>query len=145
MTINGLPAHPLLVHLVVVLVPLTALAALVVTVWPAAQRKLTFLVPLGALVGLAFVPVTVSAGRSLESTLRITPALQKHADFGGKVLPWVLGLALTTVVQYVVIRRGLGGRAVLVVVGALEVVAAVGSLVIVVLTGDSGAHALWGR
>ena len=43
--INGLPAHALLVHLVVVLLPLTALAAVAVSVWPAAQRKLTFLVP----------------------------------------------------------------------------------------------------
>ena len=145
MTINGLPAHPLLVHFVVVLIPLTALAALAVTVWPAAQRKLTFLVPLGALVGLALVPVTVSAGRSLESTLRITPALQKHADFGGQVLPWVTALAVTTVAQYVVVQRGLGGRAVVLGIGALEVVAAVGALVIVVLTGDSGAHTVWGR
>ena len=37
MEINGLPAHALLVHLVVVLLPLTAVAAIVVSAWPAAQ------------------------------------------------------------------------------------------------------------
>ena len=32
--VNGLPAHVLLVHFVVVLVPLTALAVVVCAVWP---------------------------------------------------------------------------------------------------------------
>ena len=57
MEINGLPAHALLVHLVVVLLSLTALAAVVVSLWPAAQRKLTFLVPLGAVIGALAVGV----------------------------------------------------------------------------------------
>jgi len=37
-TINGLPMHPLLVHAAVVLVPISALMALVGAVWPAAWR-----------------------------------------------------------------------------------------------------------
>jgi hypothetical protein len=69
MEINGLPAHALLVHLVVVVVPLSALAAIVVSLWPAAQRKLTFLVPLGAVVGLIAVPFTTAAGTDLAARL----------------------------------------------------------------------------
>jgi hypothetical protein len=38
LTIFGLPAHPFVVHAVVVLVPLSALAGLVVAVWPAARE-----------------------------------------------------------------------------------------------------------
>ena len=36
--INGLPAHALLLHLVVVLVPLTALLEILCGLWPAARR-----------------------------------------------------------------------------------------------------------
>ena len=36
MTVNRLPAHVLLVHLVVVLLPVSAVAAVLVSVWPAA-------------------------------------------------------------------------------------------------------------
>ena len=38
-TVNGLPAHVLLVHAVVVLVPLTSLLLVLVAVWPAARRR----------------------------------------------------------------------------------------------------------
>jgi hypothetical protein len=39
-TIGGLPAHILLVHAVVGLVPVTALLVVLVAVWPAARRLL---------------------------------------------------------------------------------------------------------
>jgi hypothetical protein len=83
MEINGLPAHVLLVHLVVVLLPLTAVAAVAVSVWPAAQRKLTFLVPLGALVGLAAVPLTTRAGNELAASLG-NPAFIAHPRDAGR-------------------------------------------------------------
>jgi len=38
MFISGLPLHVLLVHAVVILVPLSALGALVIAIWPAARR-----------------------------------------------------------------------------------------------------------
>ncbi|WP_006243300.1 hypothetical protein [Mycolicibacterium tusciae] len=39
-TLDGLPAHVLLVHFVVVLAPMTAVLLVVCAVWPAAQRRL---------------------------------------------------------------------------------------------------------
>lgn len=39
-TLDGLPAHVLLVHFVVVLAPMTAVLLVVYAVWPAAQRRL---------------------------------------------------------------------------------------------------------
>ena len=56
-TLFGLPAHPLIVHATVVLVPLGALLVLLHAVWPAARRRLGVVTPLVALVGL------VQAGR----------------------------------------------------------------------------------
>ena len=38
--VGGLPLHPLIVHAVVVLLPLTVLAVLLGTFWPAARRRL---------------------------------------------------------------------------------------------------------
>lgn len=39
-TVGGLPAHPLLAHVVAIFVPLTALLAILVVVWPAARRRI---------------------------------------------------------------------------------------------------------
>ena len=43
-TFNGLPAHVLLVHFIVILSPLTAVLAIVCAVWPAARQRLVWLV-----------------------------------------------------------------------------------------------------
>ncbi len=145
MEINGLPAHALLVHLVVVLLPLTSLAAMVVSVWPAAQRKLTFVVPLGAVVGLAAVPVTTSAGTDLASRLGDPAFLDNHRSLGSMVLPWAVALAVTTVGQWLMLRGDPPGRRLRMVVSALVVVSAVGTTVIVALAGDAGAQAVWGN
>jgi hypothetical protein len=145
MEINGLPAHALLVHLVVVLLPLTAVAAIAVSVWPAAQRKLTFLVPLGAVVGLVFVPVTTKAGTELATKLGNPAFLDNHRSLGSMVLPWAAALAVTTVAQWLVLRRGEAGRRWRVALAALVVVSAIGTATIVALTGDAGAQAVWGK
>jgi hypothetical protein len=142
MEINGLPAHPLLVHLVVVLLPLTAAGAVLVSLWPAAQRKLTFLIPLGAVVGAAAVPVTTRAGEDLADSFGNPPFIDQHVDYGDSVLPWAAALAVTTVLQWLYLRTGKGGvaRAGL----ALAVIAsAAGTATMVVLAGESGARAVW--
>ncbi|KRE58881.1 DUF2231 domain-containing protein [Phycicoccus sp. Soil748] len=143
MQINGLPAHALLVHLVVVLLPLTALGAVAVSVWPAAQRKLTFLVPLGAVVGLVAVPVTTRAGNDLAAHLGNPAFINHHRSLGSMVLPWAAALAVTTLAQWLLLRRGTS-RAVRTTVAVLVVGSAVGTAVIVALAGDAGARAVWG-
>lgn len=65
-TIGGIPAHPLLVHFVVVLVPIAAILTLCSALWPAAHRRLGIVTPLTALVSLALVPLTTHAGEWLE-------------------------------------------------------------------------------
>jgi predicted membrane protein DUF2231 len=144
MEINGLPAHPLLVHLVVVLLPLTAVAAVVISAWPAAQRKLTFLVPLGAVIGAAAVPITTRAGQDLAKKLGNPPFIARHESFGDQVLPWAAALAVTTLAQWLYLRRGTATLP-RIVLGVLVVASAVGTATIVVLTGDSGAKAVWGN
>ena len=60
--INGLPAHVLLVHAMVVLAPLTALLEILGAILPAARRRLVWLVLILALVTLGLTPLTTEAG-----------------------------------------------------------------------------------
>ena len=65
-TVNGLPAHILLNHLIVVLGPLTAILAIICALWPAARQRLIWLVLLLAVITLVLTPVTASAGVVVE-------------------------------------------------------------------------------
>lgn len=143
MEINGLPAHPLLVHAAVVLIPLVAVAAVLVSVWPAARARIGFLVPIGAVACLALVPLVTRAGESLAENFGAVPAITHHHELGERVLPWVAGLAVTTVADWLAQRRGLSGVWRYVLMAAVAI-AAVGSVVVVVAAGDSGARAVWG-
>jgi hypothetical protein len=68
--IFGLPAHPLLVHAAVVLVPLAALA-LIATGWNDAWRRVYYLpIALMAVVGAGFTFLAKQSGESLQETVR---------------------------------------------------------------------------
>lgn len=157
--INGLPAHVLLVHFVVVLVPLTALALVVSAVWPTWIRRLGIVLPLLALVTLIFVPITTHAGEWLEKHTDSDPLIRKHADLGDGLLPWAIGLFIVAVAVWWVGRRVVvqspdaegpsrTGAVTLsvpirVAAIALSVIVAAGSVVQVYRIGDSGAKAAW--
>jgi len=151
--IGGLPLHPLIVHAVVVLTPLTVLALLLGTFWPAARRRLGIVTPLGALLVLVLVPITTAAGQSLADALGPIPAVQTHRGFGLMLLPWAIGLFVVAAAQWAWyrwgderMRRGSPRAARVVVAGlaAASVVVGLGTLVLLVLIGDSGARAVWG-
>ena len=72
--INGLPAHVLFVHFIVVLVPLTALLEVVCALWRAARRRLVSLVLVLAALTTVLTPITIfNAGKWLFS-LRKQPS-----------------------------------------------------------------------
>ncbi|WP_342673461.1 DUF2231 domain-containing protein, partial [Streptomyces sp. ICBB 8177] len=153
--INGLPAHVLLVHVVVVLVPLTALSLVVSAVWPGMLRRLGLMLPLLAFVTLVSVPLTTHAGEWLE---RHDPLVRRHPELGDGMLPWALGLFVVSVALWWLGRRGAdqagaeagsGGRVtatgvpVRVAAALVCAVVAVGSVVEVYRIGDFGAKAAW--
>lgn len=151
--IGGLPLHPLIVHAVVILLPLTVLAAILGTVWPAARRRLGVVTPLAALVVLVLVPVTVAAGESLKAVVGPVPGLARHEMFGRMLLPWVIALFVATAAQWAWYRWGTQpqresatgrSRAIPVTIGIVTVLASAGALVIVILTGEAGSRAVWG-
>src|SRR6266496_3871761 len=65
-TVNGLPAHILLVHAIVVLLPLTALLLVLSALWPAARRKVAGPNAILSVLVVVLVPITTEAGEWLE-------------------------------------------------------------------------------
>ena len=69
-SIAGLPVHPLVVHVAVVLVPLAAAALVFIAVVPRFRRSLLPFVLVLAIAGAAAAIVASSTGGSLEQTVR---------------------------------------------------------------------------
>ena len=61
-TFSGLPAHALLVHFIVILAPLTAILAIMSAVWPAARKRLVWLILALAVITVVLTPLTTGAG-----------------------------------------------------------------------------------
>jgi uncharacterized membrane protein YidH (DUF202 family) len=151
--VAGLPLHPLIVHAVVVLTPLTVLALLVGAFWPAARRRLGVATALGALVVLVLVPITVAAGQSLAERIGPVPAVERHEELGEMLLPWAIALFVVAAAQWAWFRFGetrmrrrspRGALAIGIGLAVASLVVGVGTLLMIVLIGDSGARAVWG-
>ena len=103
--INGLPGHVLLVHFIVVLAPLTALLAILCALWPAARRRLVWLVFVLAAVVTALTPITTEAGEWLEHRVTETAALETHEKLGDTMLYFAVGLLVAAVLLLIAQRR----------------------------------------
>lgn len=148
-TLNGLPAHILLNHFVVVLAPLTAILAILCALWPAARRRLIWLVLLLAVGTVALIPLTTSAGVWLGARLGASPALTTHERLG-ETLVYIMAalVASVTLLTAVHVRQARGHSvkfSLHSVIGVLVIVAAVATLVQTYRVGDSGARAAWGE
>ncbi|GAB7072033.1 hypothetical protein H7J06_02780 [Mycobacterium hodleri] len=147
-TFQGLPAHILLVHFIVVLAPLTAALAIVCALWPAARRHLTWLVLVLAAATTILTPLTTDAGEWLEQSTQPTTILQTHTELGDTMLYFSIGLVVAAVLLAFVHlreRREQPLKPLLRwVVVAVVVIASVAASVQVYRIGDSGARSAWG-
>jgi len=153
--INGIPAHVLLVHVVVVLVPLTALALILCAALPSVMRRFGLALPALALVSLISVPLTTDAGEWLERHVDDDPLVRKHTELGDELLPWVIGLFLVSAAVWWFYRRtthhtpqaegstGTVGMPLRIAATVLSLLIGVGAGVQVYRIGDSGAKAAW--
>ncbi|MCX4913127.1 MULTISPECIES: DUF2231 domain-containing protein [unclassified Streptomyces] len=154
--INGIPAHVLFVHVVVVLVPLTALALVLCAAFPSVMRRFGLALPILALVSLISVPLTTSAGEWLERHVDSNALVRKHAELGDQLLPWAIGLFVVAAGVWWAYRRtartapetsgAIGVRVATplrVAAAVLSLVVGVGACVQVYRIGDSGAKAAW--
>jgi len=143
-TIFGLPAHPLVVHAVVVLVPLAALSGLVVAVWPAARARYAPLALAVATLALISVPIATHTGEQLESHVQPSAFVERHTEMADGLLPF-MGLLWLGLVALIVARRMSAGwsRYLAGVAAVVAVAGAIASGVQVARIGDSGARAAW--
>ena len=155
--INGLPMHPLIVHLVTVAFPTASLLILVEAFWPALRRRLGVITPLVALVSLIAVPLATSSGESLEERVGHSALLETHTQLGDTLLPWAVAVFVVAVAQWAWQRWVLTPEAqrprpalrhgTRLIVGAvltvLVVGTSIGGIVTTVRIGDSGAKAVW--
>lgn len=157
-TVFGLPTHALVVHAVVVLLPLAALAGVLVAVRRPLRRRFGLLVTVFAVGAVAAVIVATQSGQRLQERLAVTfgPAdareaelMQVHTGIGESLLPWAILLAVGLVAlmagSYLLSRhagrRWLGAAEF--VAAAAVVLGAVLSVYWVIRIGDSGARAAW--
>jgi uncharacterized membrane protein len=147
-TFQGLPAHILLVHFIVVLAPLTAGLAILCVLWPAARRHLTWLVLILAAVTTILTPLTTDAGEWLAHRSRRTALLHTHAELGDTMLYFSLGLlaaaALLAFVHLRENRRRPLKPTIRWAIVAVVVMASAATAVQVYRIGDSGARSAWG-
>jgi uncharacterized membrane protein len=148
-TIFGLPAHALLVHAAVVLVPLTAALEILCALWPAARRRLVWLVLAFAVGVMVLIPLTVSAGEWLyDQAPQHPPILEEHEERAAWAIYFAVGLLVVAVVQavqhWMESKSEEPKRVLAVAVAVLAIVVGASSVVGIVRIGDSGAQAVWG-
>jgi hypothetical protein len=159
-TFAGLPLHVLLVHAVVVLTPLVALALVLIAAWPAARRILWLPVLIAAALLLPLGLITIEAGKWLEQRVPPAPLIQEHTAQGEDIVPWLITLlvaaaviAMWAVIELIAARRASGSepvrpaRALQITVGVVLTLGAVaiaaGSSWTLVQIAEAGSRAVW--
>ena len=135
----GLPLHPLTVHAAVTLIPLSAVALLLLIFFPA-WRKTFFPLTLGALtisVVLAFV-----AKQSGEALAQRVGNPSEHQALGDILLPASIGL-LALGLAFFFLSKSSFPKWATQFAGVAGTVAVVGVVALTVLVGHSGAEATW--
>jgi uncharacterized membrane protein len=147
---NGLPAHVLLVHFLVVLVPLTALLEIACALWPAVRRgQIVWLTLILAIVTMVLTPITTNAGEWLYDLRRHPdPILQQHAQRGGLMIYFsaaLLVVAVALAVLHLAERRSEKRRLPTNIITAIVALAVgISSIIQLYRVGDTGAHSVWG-
>jgi uncharacterized membrane protein len=157
--IFGLPAHPLFVHIPVVLIPLTAIGAIAMACSARVRDRFGWLVlAIGVVAGIS-TQLAIETGKALRHSVPQSSALLQHTHTAESIRPLILLLFLVALGVMLLDRRaraawpfgtGAGqsrtlGAAARTALIALTVVVAVGTTVRLFQIGDSGAKATWQR
>jgi len=153
----GLPAHPLLVHAPVVLIPLVGIGAIAMAFSARVRERYGWLVLAIAIVAGISVQLAIGSGKALKHSVPRSAALTRHTHIAESLRPLILLLFLVALAVMLLDRRTKGSwpfsgaaaspegtfaRSALI---ALTVVVAIGTNVRLFQIGDSGAKATWQR
>jgi hypothetical protein len=137
------------VHAAVVLLPLAAVATIVVALVPRARRHYAPVAFGLALAATVAVGLAQGSGEELEDRVDETALVEAHTEKGEQVLPWAVLTLLVSgaVVAAGPLQRRFGDKVKpAVVTGVLTagaLVAGIGATVTVIDVGHSGAKATW--
>jgi len=157
-TLFGLPAHPLFVHVPVVLIPLVAIGAIAMACSAWVRERFGWLVLAFAVVAGISTQFAIDTGQALRHHVPRSVALDRHVHIAESIRPLILLLFLVALAVMLVDRRARGswpfngrvpsrtpGRIVTIALVAVTVVVGVGTTVRLFQIGDSGAKATWER
>jgi len=152
--ILGIPAHPLIIHVAVVFIPLLCLGAVVYAVVPRVRGKIGWAVTALAVISPIAAWFAKASGENLRDRLvaagfspEILDKVNQHQSYGDRT--WWFTLALGVVTLAMVFITSGNRRAphlpmgVNLAVSVVVIALAVATAIYVFLTGDSGAHAVW--
>jgi uncharacterized membrane protein len=158
----GLPAHPLLVHVPIVLIPLVAIGA-VLMLWPSLRAKIGWATVILAGVATVFSFLAVGSGEALEGAAESTAnekLLDAHTSMGENIRVWIalLFLVLLAIMLWDRYRARLASgadanprvspsraKAIGTVLSVLSIVFASVATYWIVRIGHSGAKASWNK
>lgn len=143
-SVAGLPLHPLVIHASIVLIPLVAIGALVMSYLPSFSRrygKLILVIAAVAQVSLFLAKVT---GEAFEEIL--DKDMGNHAELG-EIAPFItLPMVTLIYLRWRLDRSGatVGSAWVRRLTSIALVMASLASIAVIVLVGHSGAESVWG-
>jgi hypothetical protein len=143
-SVAGLPLHPLVIHASIVLIPLVAIGALVMSYLPSFSRrygKLILVIAIFAQVSLFLAKVT---GEAFEEIL--DKDMGNHAELG-EIAPFItLPMVVLIYLRWRLDRSGatVGSVWVRRLTSLALILASLASIAVIVLVGHSGAQSVWG-
>jgi len=152
----GLPAHPLLVHMPVVFIPLTLALAIVAVAWARGRKVMSLVVAGAATISMLGAQIAVMSGSALEEQVRETDLVEQHAELGEGARTLAILLFLVAVVFVArewggalrlpgaeTMRRLLSPRSVGIALSVALIATSALTTVWVVRAGHMGAKATW--
>ena len=133
----GLPVHVLITHVVVVVLPISALALILLVFLPKLRNKYLFLTLIGLGVSVVAAFIAKESGEALSYRVG-TPAA--HTEWGEKALLIAVALFISALIWQFLLKRK---NKFTFIVGYVGVILAIAALVISYLAGHSGAKASW--
>lgn len=142
-TIGGLPLHPLVVHAAVMLLPIAAVAMIIIFFVPRWRKQYGWLTMIAMAAGVGAALVAKESGEALAARVGLP---EQHQQLANILVP-VAGVAfMVSAVWFWLQRkadaaqtRSMAAR----VVGVVAMVLSVAVIVLTVLVGHSGATAAW--
>ena len=142
--VAGLPLHPLIIHVSVILIPLVAISALVMSYLPSFSRRYGKAIFSLALVAQGSLFLSRTTGQALTKIME--KDMGRHADLG-EVAPFItLPMVALIYLRFRMDRSGttFGSVFVRLLTSIALIVASLASIAIVFLVGHSGAVSVWG-